>query len=390
MITDIKNRNERQDNTMFEWKVEDMALMNEKSNIYINDEKIYNDENKLSRKEKIEFLDKMNDDKISYMLKLADKFQEDKDKLSKDEYGFYKDASLRAWLKKNDYRGIVDTSKTLIGSITLVGYDSFGYGRRNIQNINLQARDDCRKDYVDELFHRQLKICEKQEVQYFNEHDEYKILSRKVSEYMYKYDTSFDKAIWRRGDRLFFKDSQSYCGRDLTMDELKVLEAAFEKLKDTMDEITKSLPEMNYDNEYKTKNDNVCIFDNPRQDNLRQFTDLTDDEIKYFCKVAFDAFKIDYIRRKKDFIDVGFFTDEYSNGHDEVPFTVTFAINGISTMDISMDRKYLYDKDYLWRQFLYANGMNPLAKNNPFIDKSKTTTKDIKEGKIRKQIEPER
>lgn len=242
----------------FEWKVEDMSLMNEKSNIYINNEKIYNAENKLSREEKIEFLDKMNDDKISYMLKLADKFQEDKDKLSKDEYGYYKDASLRAWLKKNDYREIVDTSKTLrgVGSITLVGYGSFGCGRRNIQNINLQARDDCHKDFVDELFHRQLKECEKQEKQYFNEHDEYKILSRKVSDYMYKYNISFGKEIWQRGDRLFFKDSQSYCERDLTMDELKVLEAAFEKIKDTMDEITKSLPEMDYYNEYKAdKND---------------------------------------------------------------------------------------------------------------------------------------
>ena len=78
---------------MFEWYVQVMKLMNEKSNIYINNEKIYKAENELSREEKIEFLDKMNDDKISYMLKLADKFQEDKDKLSKDEYGFYKNAS---------------------------------------------------------------------------------------------------------------------------------------------------------------------------------------------------------------------------------------------------------------------------------------------------------
>ena len=66
-------------------------------------------------------------------------------------------------VKKNDYREIVDTSKPYIGSITLVGYDSFGCGRRNIQNINIQARYDCRKDFVDELFHRQLKECEKQD-----------------------------------------------------------------------------------------------------------------------------------------------------------------------------------------------------------------------------------
>lgn len=241
----------------YKWNVEDMQLMDEKCNVFIGIEKIYDAENKLSREEKIEFLDKMNDDKISYMLKLADKFQEDKDKLSKDEYGFYKNTSLRAWLKKNDYREIVDTSKPYIGSITLVGYDSFGCGRRNIQNINLQARDDCRKDFVDELFHRQLKECEKQEKQYFNkyyyykhEHDEYRILSKKVSDYIYKYDISFGKEIWHSGDRLFFKDNQAEDERDLTIDELKVLEAAFEKIKGTMDKIIKSLPEMDYYNEY--------------------------------------------------------------------------------------------------------------------------------------------
>lgn len=234
----------------YKWNVEDMQLMNEKCNIFIDGNKIYNIETELSREEKIEFLDRMNDDKISYMLKLANKFQEDKNKLSKDEYGCYKDTSLRAWIKKNDYRNIVDTNKTFIGSITLVDYDSFGYGRRNIQNINLRATRDLYEDFVNELFHRQLKECEKQEKQYFNEHDEYKILSRKVSDYMYKYNISFGKEIWQRGDRLFFKDNQSYLERDLTMDELKVLEAAFEKIKDTMDEITKSLPEMDYYNEY--------------------------------------------------------------------------------------------------------------------------------------------
>ncbi len=241
----------------YKWNVEDMQLMNEKCNIFIGIEKIYDDENKLSREEKIEFLDKMNDDKISYMLKLADKFQEDKDKLPKDEYGYCKDVSLRAWLKKNDYRDIVDTSKTFIGSITLVDYDSFGYGRRNIQNINLKATRDSYEDYVNELFHRQLKECEKQEKQYFNkyyyykhEHDEYRILSKKVSDYIYKYDISFGKEIWHSGDRLFFKDNQAEDERDLTIDELKVLEAAFEKIKGTMDKIIKSLPEMDYYNEY--------------------------------------------------------------------------------------------------------------------------------------------
>ncbi len=101
-------------------------------------------------------------------------------------------------------------------------------------------------------------------------------------------------------------------------------------------------------------------------DNSRPFTDLTDNEIKYFCKVAFDACKIDYIRRKLDSIDVGFYTEKYPDEPDEI----TFTINGISTMDLSIDKKYLYSRDYLWRQFLYANGINPLAKNNSFINKN--------------------
>jgi len=68
---------------------------------------------------------------------------------------------------------------------------------------------------------------------------------------MYKYNISFGKEIWQSGNRLFFKDRQTDDERDLTMDELKVLEAAFEKIKGTMDKIIKSLPEMDYYNEYK-------------------------------------------------------------------------------------------------------------------------------------------
>ena len=41
----------------YKWNVEDMQLMDEKCNVFIGIEKIYDAENKLSREEKIEFLD---------------------------------------------------------------------------------------------------------------------------------------------------------------------------------------------------------------------------------------------------------------------------------------------------------------------------------------------
>ena len=50
---------------MFEWNVEDIKLLNQKGNIIIGKEKIYNCESDVSREDKIEFVDKMRDGKLS-------------------------------------------------------------------------------------------------------------------------------------------------------------------------------------------------------------------------------------------------------------------------------------------------------------------------------------
>lgn len=81
---------------MIKWKVEEMKLMNEASNIYIGREKIYSFENTSTRKEKIEFVDSLYDNKLSYLLDLAKKYKEDEKSLSKDEYGHIRTVSLKA------------------------------------------------------------------------------------------------------------------------------------------------------------------------------------------------------------------------------------------------------------------------------------------------------
>lgn len=212
----------------YEWYVQVMELMNEKSNIYINNEKIYNAENKLSREEKIEFLDRMNDDKISYILNLADEFQNDKDNLAKNNRGEVSAASLKEWLEKNDNRKLVDTNKSSIGTINFLNYTK--YSGRFIQDINLTPASDVYCDFIDSLFHRQLEICEQQEKKYFKEHDTYSILSRKVSDNIDKYHTTFGLDIWKRNDRLFFKDNNDYCERNLTLDELRTLNSLYRYL----------------------------------------------------------------------------------------------------------------------------------------------------------------
>lgn len=244
----------------FEWKVEDMALMNEKSNIYIGKEKIYKAESELTRQEKIDFLDDMNDGLTSYVLNLADKYEKDKDSLPKDNYGQVKTVSFKAWLYKNDKVNLINNDTYNRGVTVVPPY-------RHIGQLNVGGYTSSTKpiysDYVDEAFHLKLKDLEKQERQYFGEHDEYQILKAKVFEYSDKYGT-FGLNIWKTCDGLlvFYKnDDANYPGRQLTPDELKLLNSKYEEIESLYAKITKELPRIDYDHEYMALNENIKIPD---------------------------------------------------------------------------------------------------------------------------------
>lgn len=234
----------------FEWKVEDMALMNEKGNIYIRNEKIYKAENELTREEKIEFLDSMNDGLTSYILGLADKLKEDKTNgvIKKDKYGQMNTISFAAWIKKNDTRNCIGNSTYNMGEIRFSPC-------RNINRLDTNVsmfRSSIYTDYVDEAFHIKLKDFEKQERQYFKNHDEYEILKTKVSEYSYKYG-AFGLNIWRSNNKglSFYKnDNANSSERKLTLDELKLLNSKYEEMDTLYQKISSEMPCIDYDHEY--------------------------------------------------------------------------------------------------------------------------------------------
>lgn len=95
---------------MFEWNIEAMSLLNQESNTYIGNEKIYNDENVTSREDKIAFVDKIQDGKLSYILDLTEKFEKDKGTMPTDSFGYVKTVSFKAWLKRNDNRNLIANS----------------------------------------------------------------------------------------------------------------------------------------------------------------------------------------------------------------------------------------------------------------------------------------
>lgn len=211
---------------MFEWKVEDMVLLNQKGGVYIGNEKIYDCEHRVSREDKIAFVDSLNDGKLSYILSLVEKFNEDKESMPKDNWGYVKTVSLKAWIKRNDDRKLLDNNYTY-GDIRFIG-------GRNIQYISFRGRNgygyyyDTYEDYVDEVFHRQLKECEEKERIYFLEHDEYSILKKKFRDR--KYNTTFGvQIITSSNGEIYVRDDYD-ARREITIDELKELLAKYEQL----------------------------------------------------------------------------------------------------------------------------------------------------------------
>lgn len=96
---------------------------------------------------------------------------------------------------------------------------------------------------------------------------------------------------------------------------------------------------------------------------MREFKDLTDEEIKYFCKDVFGAFKFDKIKRTFnehiECIDVSFYAIE---SEPNISDRICLQINGLSSNDYNIGKE-----DTLWQQFLYARGISSLMIDNPYL-----------------------
>lgn len=217
---------------MFDWEVEELKLYNQKGGLYLGNEKIYDCEHKVSREDKIAFVDKMKDGKLSYILSLFEQFEKDEKSLPKDQWGEVKTVSLKAWIKRNDVRKLIDNSYKY-GDIRFIG-------GRSIKYINRKGAYDTYDDYVDEVFHRILKECENEERIYFSEHDEYSILKNKFLNLNKKYNTTFGVNIssWSSG-KMGVYDENSNAERKITIEELKYLLSKYEELDALVEKITK-------------------------------------------------------------------------------------------------------------------------------------------------------
>lgn len=108
----------------------------------------YSIESTFTREEKIEAIDTYNQKSgiLTYAIKLVDKWNQERDSLPKDNDGWVRTNSVKAWLHKNDPEKLVD--------------DWYHYGRFTIYHETFGIEQDTKKpgvfatdEVVDKLFH---------------------------------------------------------------------------------------------------------------------------------------------------------------------------------------------------------------------------------------------
>lgn len=229
---------------MFEWKIEDMQLRNEyleKSGYYNKQRQyIFDCENKISRQDKIDFIDLRYEGKLSYILELLDKFNKEKDSLPVDSFGYIKTISLKAWINRNDTKyGTKDYSR-MFDSWYHYGKVYFLRCERYIQYGLKNGQYDTHEDYVDEIFHRELFNLKQEEDKYFREHDDYEILKEKLRNR--NYDTTFGLGFGFCSDgKIYIIDNEKEKEREISKEEIELILEKDALLKKYEEKLTKQV-----------------------------------------------------------------------------------------------------------------------------------------------------
>jgi len=158
---------------MFNWNVEDMKLLNmDRVREDYTYDKAYACESEVSIEDKFEFVDRMQEGKLSYITNLVKAYQEAIPFMKKGDNGNPTEYAKRAWVRKNDIQG-------LIRRVT----DSCGdYGDFDILHVRgnlftFPNRPNCyrqltEEEFISHLFHEQLEKCEQEERSYYFSQDE--------------------------------------------------------------------------------------------------------------------------------------------------------------------------------------------------------------------------
>lgn len=226
------------------YKKEDMKFLNMRRNTIVGKEKVFEIENELVLKDKIKFIDEIENNVASYLLNILTKWENEKDSLSKDSYNNIKTVSKKAWIKRNDERKIIDIDYK-IGKYFLFGteyktmslicpYTEYGYRLLYTDGnvVNQWFHDLCIKLYLEEK-------------QYFESVNPVEIKISQVKKCVEKYHVYFDSK--KVNDIAWNND------KNITEKELDIYLDAYKKIEDYIVKTTKDVQQQidNYKNDNK-------------------------------------------------------------------------------------------------------------------------------------------
>lgn len=168
---------------MFNWKVEEMKLL-DMDRVDEGYDKAFACESEVSIEDKFEFVDRMQDGKLSYLVGMVKAYQEAIPSMKKGDNGKPTDYAKKAWVRENDTQNIF-CRRT----------DSYGdYGDFDILHIcgNLFTfpnrtnyyRQITEEEFIGLLFHKQLEECEKKEHSYYFSQDK---MAQFLNDFRHKY-----------------------------------------------------------------------------------------------------------------------------------------------------------------------------------------------------------
>jgi len=220
---------------MFKWKVEDMKLLEIEKTSRGMELLVIN----TSTEDKIEFVNRMNDNKLDKIFEAERKYREDLESgvIKTDSQGKPKTVSFKPWIKRNGYDDIISDFVydwgSKLGKITLLRCN------RHIWSLDSPCGSDTFVTLVDELFCRQLQFCISEETKYFLNTDEKSVLERKVKDFISTYGTLNFNISW--GGSISIVSKETGKSRHATLEDLKFMNEKYCKLEEFISKLDCSI-----------------------------------------------------------------------------------------------------------------------------------------------------
>lgn len=176
---------------MFNWNVEELKLL---TMDFVGEGscQTFACESEVSMEDKVEFVDRMQDGKLSSFLGLAKAYQEAIPAMKKDAKGNPTDYAKKAWVRKNDIQGLICRTTDSYNN-----YGDFDLLDNRVNLFTYHGRMETKGKEVEErlinnLFHRQLLECKKKEYDYFCSQDKATQLVKSVKKKYYEHRIEWD------------------------------------------------------------------------------------------------------------------------------------------------------------------------------------------------------